>query len=60
MYENEGMDSDKVIAPQVDPECSTLEERRRRILGSARGTIILHDGWDDPLTDEELKEWYGD
>ena len=60
MYENEGMDSDKAKAPQEAPECSTADERRCPILGSARGTVVLKDGSDDPLTDEELKDWYGE
>jgi antitoxin (DNA-binding transcriptional repressor) of toxin-antitoxin stability system len=29
------------------------------VLGSARGTFVLTDGWDDPLTDDELKDLFG-
>jgi prevent-host-death family protein len=32
-------------------------ERPKPILGSARGTITLLPGWDDDMTEEELKEW---
>lgn len=33
-------------------------ERKKPILGSARGTFELPEGWDDPMTEEELSEWY--
>ncbi len=33
-------------------------ERKKPILGSARGTIEFKEGWDDPMTEEELAEWY--
>lgn len=29
------------------------------LLGSAKGLITLKDGWDQPLTDEELLEVFG-
>ncbi len=31
----------------------------KRVLGSARGTIKLKKGWDAPLTDKEMAEWFG-
>lgn len=34
------------------------EPRPRRVFGSTRGQIKLLPGWDDPMTDEELAEWY--
>ena len=34
-----------------------VEEKKMPILGSARGTITLLPGWDDDMTEEELKEW---
>jgi prevent-host-death family protein len=30
---------------------------KKRILGQARGQIVLPPGWDDPMTEEELAEW---
>lgn len=30
------------------------------ILGSARGLVIAREGWDAPLTDEEMKELFGE
>jgi prevent-host-death family protein len=33
-------------------------ERKKPILGSARGSFELPEGWDDPMTEEELSEWY--
>ena len=35
-------------------------EPKKPILGSARGTFELPEGWDDPMTEEELAEWEGD
>ena len=34
-------------------------ERKKPVLGSARGTFVLKDGWDDPLTDAEMKDLFG-
>jgi len=34
-------------------------EREKPVLGSARGTVEFKDGWDDPLTDAELKDLFG-
>jgi prevent-host-death family protein len=35
------------------------EERKgKRILGQGRGLIKFLPGWDDPMTEEELAEWY--
>jgi prevent-host-death family protein len=39
-----------------------VEEPRptgKRKLGTMRGKLLLLPGWDDPLSDEELDEWYG-
>jgi antitoxin (DNA-binding transcriptional repressor) of toxin-antitoxin stability system len=32
---------------------------RKRRLGTARGTVTFSPGWDAPLTEEELAQWYG-
>jgi prevent-host-death family protein len=32
---------------------------KKPVLGSARGTITLPEGWDDPMTDEEYEEFVG-
>jgi prevent-host-death family protein len=32
---------------------------KRTILGSAQGTMVLPEGWDAPLTDEEFEELFG-
>lgn len=34
-------------------------ERKKPVLDSARGTFVLKDGWDDPLTDAEMKDLFG-
>ena len=34
-------------------------ERHKPVLGSARGTFVLKDGWDDPLTDAEMEDLFG-
>jgi hypothetical protein len=60
MYENRNMDTDKSIVDPGSPESAATEQLRMPLLGSARGTIILKEGWDDGLTDEDLKDWYGD
>jgi prevent-host-death family protein len=31
--------------------------KKKPIFGSARGTFVLPEGWDAPMTDEELAEW---
>jgi len=31
----------------------------KRELGVFRGSILFKPGWDDPMTDDELAEWYG-
>lgn len=36
---------------RVDPD--------RPVLGSARGTFVLPDGWDSPLSDAEVEELFG-
>ncbi|MEP7354048.1 MAG: type II toxin-antitoxin system prevent-host-death family antitoxin [Acidobacteriota bacterium] len=34
-------------------------EVKKPVLGSARGTFTLKEGWDDPLTDSEFDELFG-
>ncbi len=34
-------------------------QKRKPILGSARGTIEFQPGWDDPLSDKEMEEIFG-
>ena len=36
-----------------------IEPPNRRVLGSAEGTIQFTEGWDAPLTEDELKEFLG-
>jgi prevent-host-death family protein len=31
---------------------------KTRILGTAEPAFVLKPGWDDPMTEEELAEWY--
>ena len=31
----------------------------KKVLGSARGIGELKEGWDAPLTDKEMAEWFG-
>ena len=33
-------------------------EVKKPVLGSARGTITMKEGWDDPMTDEEIDELF--
>ena len=34
-------------------------QKPKPVLGSARGTIQFQPGWDDPLTDKEIEELFG-
>ena len=34
-------------------------QKPKPVLGSARGTIKFQPGWDDPLTDKEIEELFG-
>ena len=34
--------------------------RRKVEFGWLEGRVELLDGWDQPLSEEELKDWYGD
>jgi len=36
-----------------------VERGSRREFGSAAGQITFQEGWDDPLTDEEIEEFLG-
>jgi len=36
-----------------------VQAKRRRILGSAAGTIQYLEGWDAPMTDKELEAFLG-
>jgi prevent-host-death family protein len=31
----------------------------RRRFGTGKATLTLLEGWDDPMTEEELADWYG-
>lgn len=37
------------------------EQRGKKVLGSAKGDprLVLKEGWDAPLTDKEMAEWFG-
>lgn len=35
-----------------------IEPKGRRRLGTSAGKIHVQPGWDAPMTDEELEEWY--
>jgi prevent-host-death family protein len=34
-------------------------EQQTPVLGSARGTVTFQEGWDDALTDAEMKDLFG-
>jgi len=44
----------KPVARLVPAETSRPERR----FGTGAGQIILLPGWDDPMTEEELADWY--
>ena len=49
-----------IIAKAGNPLVKLVRiERRKPVLGSARGTFVLKDGWDDPLTDAEMEDLFG-
>ena len=31
---------------------------RKRVLAEPLGAVVLTPGWDDPMTEQELAEWY--
>ncbi len=37
-----------------------VEERSKREFGSAAGLITFEEGWDAPMTDEEMERFLGD
>jgi prevent-host-death family protein len=37
-----------------------VAERRVPRLGTAAGTVTFHEGWDDPMSEDELADWYGE
>lgn len=37
-----------------------VQQKSKRVLGSATGLIHFHPGWDDPMTDEELSAFLRD
>jgi antitoxin (DNA-binding transcriptional repressor) of toxin-antitoxin stability system len=49
-----------VIARDGEPVARLIRERGRRIVrfGTLKGAIELPNGLDEPLTEEELTEWY--
>ena len=49
-----------IIADAGNPLVKLVRlERKKPVLDSARGTFVLKDGWDDPLTDAEMKDLFG-
>lgn len=48
----------KPIARLIPAAVEAQSPLPKRKLGTMKGSIILHPGWDDPMTDEELAEWY--
>jgi prevent-host-death family protein len=36
-----------------------VEAARQPVLGTGKGTVTFHEGWDAPMTEEELADWYG-
>ena len=36
-----------------------VDEPRTPRLGTGAGTIAFHEGWDDPMSEEELADCYG-
>ncbi|MCK9517563.1 MAG: type II toxin-antitoxin system prevent-host-death family antitoxin [Dehalococcoidia bacterium] len=42
----------------IRPPAEPAPRRRNVRFGTARGMIELLPGWDDPMTEEELAEWY--
>ena len=49
-----------IIADAGNPLVKLVRlERKKPVLDSARGTFVLQDGWDDPLTDAEMKDLFG-
>ena len=41
----------------VSPE-EHRAELRKKAFGCMKGKIIFHDGWDDPMSDEEIESFY--
>ncbi len=51
---------DVVIAKAGKPLVKLVRiEREKPVLDSARGTVEFKEGWDDPLTDDELQDLFG-
>lgn len=49
----------ETVARLVPAPPAPQEGGERRIkLGTLRGMVELTEGWDDPMTEEELAEWY--
>lgn len=48
----------KPVARLVPIEERGESPRPKRELGLFKGQIVLHPGWDDPMTEEELADWY--
>ena len=49
----------RLIERAVAGEDITIAKAGHPILGSARGTFVLNDSWDKPLTIGELEELFG-
>lgn len=53
---------DVVITRNGQPVARLVAEarppRRGRVLGTARGQVDLLPGWDDPMSEDELRDWY--
>lgn len=50
---------DVVIARNNEPlvKLVPVEPRPKRQRGTLKGSVVIHDSFFDPITDEELEEW---
>ena len=53
-----GVRSQKLAKSKSKPKSQPVPAKRK--FGTARGTIILKPGWDDPITEEELSKFLRD
>ena len=53
-----GARSQKPIKSKFKSKAQPVAPKRK--FGTARGTIILKPGWDDPITEEELSKFLRD
>ncbi|MEJ5221686.1 MAG: type II toxin-antitoxin system prevent-host-death family antitoxin [Tepidiforma sp.] len=50
-----------VAALRPAPSPEEIAARRARGFGALRGKVVIHDpDWWKPLSDDELRDWYGD